>query len=102
MNLPAAGQGYDGLLPGLCRTIPSCRSPRASVGEAVTGAVHSVAACTEVVTQRQAYAVGIRIAATHGCLEWAGTPLAVMHLRVYGMNANGKVYAIDRAFSLNP
>jgi hypothetical protein len=27
---------------------------------------------------------------------------AVMHLRVYGMNANGKVYAIDRAFQLNP
>ena len=26
---------------------------------------------------------------------------ATMHLRVYGMNANGKVYAIDRAFSLN-
>jgi hypothetical protein len=26
---------------------------------------------------------------------------AVMHLRVYGMNANGKVYAIDRAFGLN-
>ena len=26
----------------------------------------------------------------------------VMHLRVYGMNANGKVYAIDRAFQLNP
>ena len=26
---------------------------------------------------------------------------AVMHLRVYGMNANGKVYAIDRAFQLN-
>lgn len=25
---------------------------------------------------------------------------ATMHLRVYGMNANGKVYAIDRAFSL--
>ena len=82
MHLPAAGQGYDSLLPGLCRTIPSCRSPRASVGEAVTGAVPSVAACTEVVTQWQAYAVGIRIAATHGCLEWAGTPLAVMHLRV--------------------
>jgi hypothetical protein len=27
---------------------------------------------------------------------------AIMHLRVYGMNANGKVYAIDRAFSINP
>jgi len=27
---------------------------------------------------------------------------ATMHLRVYGMNANGKVYAIDRAFSLLP
>jgi hypothetical protein len=27
---------------------------------------------------------------------------AIMHLRVYGMNANGKVYAIDRAFGLNP
>jgi hypothetical protein len=27
---------------------------------------------------------------------------AVMHLRVYGMNANGKVYAIDRAFGLEP
>ncbi|HXK01878.1 MAG TPA: DUF5060 domain-containing protein [Verrucomicrobiae bacterium] len=27
---------------------------------------------------------------------------ALMHLRVYGMNANGKVYAIDRAFSINP
>jgi hypothetical protein len=26
---------------------------------------------------------------------------AIMHLRVYGMNANGKVYAIDRAFQLN-
>jgi hypothetical protein len=26
---------------------------------------------------------------------------AVMHLRLYGMNANGKVYAIDRAFGLN-
>ena len=26
---------------------------------------------------------------------------AVMHLRVYGMNANGKVYALDRAFGLN-
>jgi hypothetical protein len=26
---------------------------------------------------------------------------ALMHLRVYGMNANGKVYAIDRAFTLN-
>jgi hypothetical protein len=26
---------------------------------------------------------------------------AVMHLRVYGMNANGKVYAMDRAFGLN-
>ena len=25
---------------------------------------------------------------------------AVMHLRVYGMNANGKVYAVDRAFGL--
>lgn len=25
---------------------------------------------------------------------------ATMHLRVYGMNANGKVYAIDRAFTL--
>jgi hypothetical protein len=25
---------------------------------------------------------------------------ATMHLRVYGMNANGKVYAIDRAFSV--
>jgi hypothetical protein len=25
---------------------------------------------------------------------------AVMHLRVYGMNANGKVYAIDRALGL--
>jgi hypothetical protein len=24
-----------------------------------------------------------------------------MHLRLYGMNANGKVYAIDRAFGLN-
>jgi len=40
-------------------------------GEAVTGAVPSVAACTEIVTQQQARAasaVGIRIAATHGCL----------------------------------
>jgi hypothetical protein len=27
---------------------------------------------------------------------------AVMHLRVYGMNANGKVYAVDRAFGLEP
>ena len=27
---------------------------------------------------------------------------AIMHLRVYGMNANGKVYAIDRAFGLEP
>jgi Domain of unknown function (DUF5060)/Protein of unknown function (DUF4038) len=27
---------------------------------------------------------------------------AIMHVRVYGMNANGKVYAIDRAFGLNP
>ncbi len=27
---------------------------------------------------------------------------ATMHLRVYGMNANGKVYAIDRAFTLLP
>jgi hypothetical protein len=27
---------------------------------------------------------------------------AIMHLRVYGMNANGKVYAIDRAFGVNP
>lgn len=27
---------------------------------------------------------------------------ATMHLRLYGMNANGKVYAIDRAFSLLP
>ena len=27
---------------------------------------------------------------------------AIMHLRVYGMNANGKVYAIDRAFGINP
>ena len=27
---------------------------------------------------------------------------ATMHLRVLGMNANGKVYAIDRAFTLNP
>ena len=27
---------------------------------------------------------------------------ALMHLRLYGMNANGKVYAIDRAFTLNP
>jgi hypothetical protein len=27
---------------------------------------------------------------------------AIMHLRVYGMNANGKVYAIDRALSINP
>jgi uncharacterized protein DUF5060/uncharacterized protein DUF4038 len=27
---------------------------------------------------------------------------AIMHLKVYGMNANGKVYAIDRAFSINP
>ncbi len=27
---------------------------------------------------------------------------AVMHLRVYGMNANGKVYALDRAYQLNP
>jgi uncharacterized protein DUF5060/uncharacterized protein DUF4038 len=26
---------------------------------------------------------------------------AVMHLRLYGMNANGKVYAVDRAFGLN-
>jgi hypothetical protein len=26
---------------------------------------------------------------------------ALMHLRLYGMNANGKVYAIDRAFTLN-
>jgi Domain of unknown function (DUF5060)/Protein of unknown function (DUF4038) len=26
---------------------------------------------------------------------------AVMHVRVYGMNANGKVYALDRAFQLN-
>jgi len=26
---------------------------------------------------------------------------AIMHLRIYGMNANGKVYAIDRALSLN-
>ena len=26
----------------------------------------------------------------------------IMHLRVYGMNANGKVYAIDRAFGLEP
>jgi hypothetical protein len=26
---------------------------------------------------------------------------ATMHLRVYGMNANGKVYAIDRAFTLD-
>jgi hypothetical protein len=25
-----------------------------------------------------------------------------MHLRVYGMNANGKVYAVDRAFGLEP
>jgi hypothetical protein len=27
---------------------------------------------------------------------------AIMHLRLYGMNANGKVYALDRAFSINP
>jgi hypothetical protein len=27
---------------------------------------------------------------------------AIMHLRVYGMNANGKVYALDRALSINP
>jgi hypothetical protein len=27
---------------------------------------------------------------------------ALMHLRVYGMNANGKVYAVDRAFGLEP
>ena len=27
---------------------------------------------------------------------------AVMHVRVYGMNGNGKVYALDRAFQLNP
>jgi hypothetical protein len=27
---------------------------------------------------------------------------ALMHLRLYGMNANGKVYAIDRAFGLQP
>jgi hypothetical protein len=26
---------------------------------------------------------------------------ALMHLRLYGMNANGKVYAVDRAFGLN-
>jgi hypothetical protein len=27
---------------------------------------------------------------------------ATMHLRLYGMNANGKVYAIDRALTINP
>jgi hypothetical protein len=27
---------------------------------------------------------------------------ALMHLRAYGMNANGKVYAVDRAFGLEP
>ena len=27
---------------------------------------------------------------------------AIMHLRLHGMNANGKVYAIDRAFTINP
>jgi hypothetical protein len=27
---------------------------------------------------------------------------AIMHLRLYGMNANGKVYALDRALSINP
>ena len=27
---------------------------------------------------------------------------ALMHLRLYGMNANGKVYAIVRAFSIYP
>jgi hypothetical protein len=27
---------------------------------------------------------------------------ATMHVRVYGMNANGKVYALDRAYGLNP
>ena len=27
---------------------------------------------------------------------------AIMHLRLYGMNANGKVYALDRAISINP
>jgi hypothetical protein len=27
---------------------------------------------------------------------------ATMHLRVYGMNANGKVYALDRALTINP
>ncbi len=27
---------------------------------------------------------------------------ALMHLRLYGMNANGKMYAIDRAFGLEP
>ena len=26
----------------------------------------------------------------------------IMHLRLYGMNANGKVYALDRALSINP
>jgi hypothetical protein len=42
-------------------------------GETVTGAVPCVAACTEGVTQRRARTasvVGLRIAATHGCLGW--------------------------------
>jgi hypothetical protein len=26
---------------------------------------------------------------------------AIMHLRLYGMNSNGKVYTMDAAFGLN-
>jgi hypothetical protein len=51
---------------------------------------------------------GIRVLATgakgvmHPLAGIATRFPAVMHLRLCGMNANGKVYALDRAFQLNP